>query len=104
MYHNHRGHDNQVSVITVSRTGKFVASGQRTFMGFMADIIMWNFEDRSMLHRLKLHKVLIQSLSFSFNETYLASLGGVDDKNMIIVWDIHSGKALYGQPNRDQVN
>lgn len=73
-------------------------------MGFQADIIIWNFDDRSMLHRLKLHKVLIQSLSFSFNEIYLASLGGVDDKNMMIVWDIQQGKALYGQPNRDQVN
>ena len=29
-----------------------------------------------MMHRLKLHKVLIQSLSFSFDEKYLASLGG----------------------------
>jgi hypothetical protein len=49
-----------------------------------------------MIHRLKLHKVLIQSLSFSFNEIYLASLGGIDDKNMIIIWDAASGKALYG--------
>jgi len=57
-----------------------------------------------MIHRLKLHKVLIQSLSFSFNETYLASLGGLDDKNMMIVWEVESGKALYGQPNRDPVN
>ena len=57
-----------------------------------------------MIHRLKLHKVLIQSLSFSYNELYLASLGGIDDKNMLIVWDIKAGKALYGTPNRDPVN
>lgn len=57
-----------------------------------------------MVHRLKLHKVLIQSLSFSNNEQYLASLGGIDDKNMLIIWDVKLGKALYGQPNRDPVN
>lgn len=29
-----RGHDNQISVITVSKSGKYIASGQKTFMGF----------------------------------------------------------------------
>jgi WD40 repeat protein len=40
-----------------------------------------------MVHRLKLHKVLIQSLSFSFDEKYLASLGGQDD-NTLVIWDV----------------
>lgn len=39
------------------------------------------------MHRLKLHKVLIQSLSFSFDEKYLASLGGQDD-NTLVIWDV----------------
>lgn len=51
-----------------------------------------------MMHRLKLHKVLIQSLTFSHNEQYLASLGGPDDKNTMIVWDVVLGKALYQAP------
>lgn len=29
-----RGHDNDISVISVSNTGKYVASGQKTHMGF----------------------------------------------------------------------
>ena len=41
---------------------------------------------------------MIQSLSFSFNEQYLASLGGPDDKNTMIVWDFINGKALYQSP------
>ena len=45
-------------------------------MGFQAEIIIWDFDTLEILHRLKLHKVLIQSLSFSFNEQYLASTGG----------------------------
>lgn len=66
-------------------------------MGFQADIIIWDFETLQMKHRLKLHKVLIQSLSFSHDEKYLASLGGQDD-NSIVIWDIESGKALIGNP------
>ena len=48
-----------------------------------------------MLHRLSIHKVCIQSLSFSFNDRFLASLGGLED-NYLIVWDVNTGKALSG--------
>ena len=43
-----------------------------------------------------MHKVLIQSLSFSFNEQYLASLGGQDDKSHLIIWELASGKSVFG--------
>ena len=66
-------------------------------MGFQAEIIIWDFESLQILHRLKLHKVLIQSLSFSHNEQYLASVGGRDD-GTLVVWDIETGKALCGSP------
>lgn len=92
-----RGHDNDISVIRVSNTGKYIASGQKTHMGFQADIIVWDFDNMSMLHRFKLHKVLIQDLSFSADEQFLASLGGQDD-NQLVIWDISSGKALVGHP------
>jgi len=52
----------------------------------------------SVLYRLSLHKALIQSLTFSFNERYLASLGGEDDKSNLIVWDVESGKPAFGSP------
>jgi WD40 repeat protein len=44
---------------------------------------------------MKLHKVLIQSLSFSHDEQYLASLGGRDD-NSLVIWELASGKAICG--------
>lgn len=44
-----------------------------------ADIIIWDFDTLQMVHRLKMHKKKIQSLSFSNDEMYLASLGGQDD-------------------------
>lgn len=92
-----RGHDNDVSVIRVSNSGRYVASGQKTHMGFQAEIIIWDFDTLEPMHNLKLHKVLIQSLSFSFNEQYLASVGGQDD-NTLVIWNIESGKALCGSP------
>lgn len=66
-------------MIVCSNTGKYIASGQKTYQGFKADIIVWDFDTLEMVHRLKLHQVLIQSLSFSADEQYLASLGGQDD-------------------------
>jgi cilia- and flagella-associated protein 52 len=39
--------------------------------------------------------VLVQSLSFSHNELYLASLGGQDDKRLVI-WEVATGKGLCG--------
>lgn len=92
-----RGHDNDISVITVSNTGKYIASGQRTHMGFQADIIIWDFDTMELVQRLRLHKVLIQSLSFSNDENFLASLGGQDD-NTLVIWDVQSGKAICGNP------
>jgi WD40 repeat protein len=50
-----------------------------------------------LMHRLKLHKVQIQTLSFSFNEMYLASCGGQDDNNLVI-WEVETGNALCGNP------
>ena len=49
----------------------------------------------SLIHRFSIHKYLIQSLSFSYNEKYLVSLGGAEE-NYFIVWDVETGKAICG--------
>jgi len=92
-----QGHDNQVNCITVSKSGKLLASGQKTFMGFQADVLIWNFEERREIHRLSLHKVAVTSLCFSCDENYLATLGGQDD-NSLVVWDVERGIAICGTP------
>ena len=46
-----------LQAIVISKSGKLIASGQKTFMGFQADIILWEFESKILLQRLKLHKV-----------------------------------------------
>lgn len=92
-----QGHDNQVNCITVSKSGKLLASGQKTFMGFPADVIIWDFAERKEIHRLSLHKVAVTSLSFSHNEMYLATLGGQDD-NSLVIWEVERGLAVCGTP------
>ena len=79
----------------ISNSGKYLATGQKTFSGFKADVIIWDLESGSLIHRLSIHKFLIQSLCFSFNDKYLASVGGSED-NYLIVWDVLTGKALVG--------
>jgi len=41
----------------------------------------------SLVHRFSVYRYLIQSLSFSYNEKYLVSLGRAED-NYLIVWDV----------------
>lgn len=92
-----QGHDNQVNCITVSKSGRLLASGQKTFMGFPADVIIWDFAERKEIHRLSLHKVAVTSLCFSRDETYLATLGGQDD-NSLVIWEVERGTAVCGTP------
>ncbi len=92
----------QVSALALSKSGRYLASGQITYMGFTADVIIWDLETRQLMHRMALHKVMhvermralehftlpcsqvkIQALDFSHDERYLASLGGPDDNSLV---------------------
>ncbi|XP_065591191.1 cilia- and flagella-associated protein 52 [Cyrtonyx montezumae] len=91
------GHSNNVSCVVVSSSGNYVASGQVTFMGFKADIILWDFQKKELLARLSLHKGKIEGLAFSPNDLYLVSLGGQDDGS-VVVWDVSKREAVCGSP------
>lgn len=70
-----------VSCLAVSKSGRFLASGEKTHMGFQADVIVWDFEKGTIRHTLDpLHKVKVEALAFSPNDLYLVSLGGQDDR------------------------
>lgn len=89
------GHNNNISCIAISKSGRFIASGQVTYMGFKADIIIWDFESRQLYARLVLHKVKVQDLAFSPNEAYLFSLGGQDDGS-VVVWNVATKESICG--------
>jgi len=91
------GHTDYVSCVAVSKSGRYVASGQSTHMGFKADVIVWDYEQKSLYCRLVLHKVKVEALSFSPNERYLVTLGGQDDGS-VVCWDINKKEAVCGAP------
>ena len=59
-----KGHSNYISAITLSNSGRYLASGQKTYSGFKADIIIWDLQTMSLIHRFSIHKYLIQSFAF----------------------------------------
>ncbi|XP_028988356.1 cilia- and flagella-associated protein 52 isoform X2 [Betta splendens] len=91
------GHTNNVSCISVSKNGLYIASGQVIFMGFKAVIIIWDFAGRSIYAELSLHQAKVESLAFSPNSKYLVSLGGQDDGS-IVVWNVETKQAICGSP------
>lgn len=85
------GHSNNISCLSCSSSGNFLGSGQITHMGFKADVIVWNFSDKSIYSRFTLHKVRVQAVAFSPNDKYLATLGGRDDNRynaLLYVYEI----------------
>lgn len=100
-----QGHSGRVTCMALSRDGNTLASGQITQNGSIADIILWDLsgltaETKSeplLIVRLKLHKGLVQALDFSCDGNYLASIGGVDDNNLV-VWNVAKGEAICGSP------
>jgi hypothetical protein len=50
--------------MALSKSGRYLATGQVTYMGFTADIIIWDLENRQLLHRMGLHKVRSRSRKF----------------------------------------
>uniref|UniRef100_A0A8C2X6V7 Cilia- and flagella-associated protein 52 n=1 Tax=Cyclopterus lumpus TaxID=8103 RepID=A0A8C2X6V7_CYCLU len=89
------GHTNNVSCVSVSKSGSYIASGQVTFMGFKAEVIIWDYAQRTIYAQLQLHKAKVEALAFSPNEKYLVSLGGQDDGS-IVVWNIETKQAICG--------
>lgn len=89
------GHNRQISCLAISSTGKYLASGQESYMGFPAPVIIWDLETYEVKQKLILHNGKVQDLCFSPGEKYLATLGGRDD-NKLIVWDVETGEAICG--------
>lgn len=89
------GHNRSVSALALSSTGKYLASGQESYMGFTAPAIIWDLETYEIVHKLILHKGKIQDVAFSPNELYMATLGGRDD-NKLVIWDVKTGEPICG--------
>jgi len=98
-----QAHTQRITCMALSKCGNKLASGQLTHMGYMADVILWDVSGvgkggkPELLHRLSLHKVMVQAVAFSSQGTYLASIGSEDDNNLVI-WNVEDGMAICGSP------
>jgi len=89
------GHGFPISCVCMNKEGTLLASGEKTHMGFPAQVIVWDLETMQIKYRLDLHKGSVQSLSYSNNNEYLVTLGGEDD-NKLVCWDLKTGQAICG--------
>ncbi|KAM8842729.1 cilia- and flagella-associated protein 52 [Synchiropus picturatus] len=91
------GHTDNISCLSVSRSGKYIASGQVFVMNSKAPLFVWDYAQRAAHGNFQHHKGKVEALAFSPSETYLASLGGLDDGS-IVIWDLKTKQAISGGP------
>jgi len=82
-----RQHDDMITCIAVSPSGRYIASGQK---GENSDIYIWDYESRKVIYKLQEHDFSVQDIAFSEDEMVFASIGHQDDGNLI-VWDMSNG-------------
>lgn len=82
-----RKHDDQVTCISLSRTGKYFASGQK---GNNSNIHIWDFPSSKLLFSLEEHDHYVQCVAFSDDEKLLVSIGSSEDRK-IVAWDMSNG-------------
>ncbi|KAG7210883.1 hypothetical protein KM043_012364 [Ampulex compressa] len=89
------GHRDTISALCVSTCGRFLASGQTNHFGFKAKVILWEYERRTVRASHEIHKVRVEDVRFSCDSSYLFSLGGRDDGN-VVVWDVRANAPICG--------
>jgi WD40 repeat protein len=62
---------------------------------FEAVVILWCFETSQIVSKYDIHKVRVESVTFSCDSKYVMSLGGCDD-GTIILWNVEKGEAVCG--------
>lgn len=88
-------HTHSISCLALSRSGKYIASGQQNYMGFKAGVSVWSYSEGRYVGGHSLHKVKVVSIGISANDKYVGSLGGQDDGS-VVVFDIEAGSVLCG--------
>ncbi|CAM9394376.1 unnamed protein product [Discosporangium mesarthrocarpum] len=82
-----RGHDGTITCLSLSKSGRFIASGQG---GENSDAIIWSFEDRAILYRLAEHDHGVALVAFSEDDRLLCTIGAPEDRK-IMIWDVSNG-------------
>mmetsp|Transcript_9656 Transcript_9656/g.18846 ORF Transcript_9656/g.18846 Transcript_9656/m.18846 type:complete len:608 (-) Transcript_9656:5793-7616(-) len=89
-----RGHDDFVTCLALSPSGRLIATGQR---GYNSDVIVWDFDGRRILFRLGEHDHEVSVLDFSHDSRLLLSAGNSTDGKLFI-WDMFTGYIVASLP------
>eukprot|EP00668_Euglena_longa_P000427 GGOE01000544.1.p1 GENE.GGOE01000544.1~~GGOE01000544.1.p1 ORF type:complete len:658 (-),score=173.29 GGOE01000544.1:177-2150(-) len=90
-----RGHDADITCLDVSRSGKFLCSGQAATPAGdgTAPIFIWNYTTQAIVYVLREHHGGILSVAFSDDDRWIASVG-VDAR--VCIWDMENGRVSGG--------
>jgi WD40 repeat protein len=92
-----RGHDMEISAITLSNSGSLIATGQlgTVFQKLPeAPIILWNYETKQPVAVLKGIQVRVKQIAFSPDDRFLAAIG---EDNAFIIWDTRDGQPIHSR-------
>ena len=89
-----RGHDADITCMAVSRSGRFMATGQ---CGVNADVRVWDLATGTCVHVLSEHDEGVACVAFSLDERLLASCGVAAD-GKLFVWDVETGAIVANGP------
>eukprot|EP00741_Cyanophora_paradoxa_P019975 tig00021179_g19279.t1 len=95
-----RGHDDRITCMSLSRSGRLLASGQ---VGKNSDVCVWSLETNKLLYRLSEHDHGIKGVDITDDEALLVTIGDEVDKKMYC-WDLSTGYIVSSTPMPEPAN
>ena len=89
----HLGHSYPVSCLSLSSSGRYLASGERASLGVRARLVCWDTTTWTCLGSHQTHHGKVEAADISEDEKLLVSLGGEDDGSLV-VWSITDRRPL----------
>eukprot|EP00906_Rhabdomonas_costata_P021983 RCo031830 len=89
-----RGHDAEITAVDVSASGRWVVSCQRAASGdSQGSVLVWDVQQRQVVHCFKGHKGAVLSCAFSPDERWVASTG---EDGRLCLWEMETGQLCGG--------
>ncbi|KAJ1486976.1 WD40-repeat-containing domain protein [Baffinella frigidus] len=88
-----RGHDNDITAVAFSRSGRILASAQRASSHRDGEqIVVWDYESRNPIYRLSGVEGTVKCVKFSEDDRFLVAFGeGTLNGNDFAIWDMQNG-------------
>eukprot|EP00767_Chilomastix_cuspidata_P002837 gnl/Chilomastix_cuspidata/2965.p1 GENE.gnl/Chilomastix_cuspidata/2965~~gnl/Chilomastix_cuspidata/2965.p1 ORF type:complete len:636 (+),score=177.16 gnl/Chilomastix_cuspidata/2965:75-1982(+) len=82
-----RGHTSPVTVLSLSKSGRYLMSGQG---GIDSDVCVWDLSTNQLLYRLAEHDFGIAAVGFTHDERFMFT-AGVQHDGQLIIWEVETG-------------